>query len=91
MLQFVDSNGCYIIPYRCALSRNVQQFVQNEVVNEPGAILLCLQNGTCIGYTHNPTTRTHPQWRSKSDGELLLAQSPEQSCKLVMNIVLLER
>ena len=41
----------YIIPYSSTLARKIQQFVQNEIVNEPGAIRLYLENGTYIGYT----------------------------------------
>ena len=42
-----------------AILLGTRVFVQNEIVNEPGAARLYLENGTCIGYTQIPATRTH--------------------------------
>ena len=53
----VDLNGGYIIPNNRALARNIQQFVQNEIVKEPGSVRLYLENGTYIYPI--PAIRTH--------------------------------
>ena len=53
----VDSNGGYIILTNSTLARKIQQFTQNETVNELGAIRLYLENGAHIGYTENSASQ----------------------------------
>ena len=47
-----ESNGGYIIPDNSTLARKIQQLVQREIVKEPGAIRLYLENmvRTLCGY-----------------------------------------
>ena len=70
----VGSNGGYIIPHNSTLARKVQQSVQNEIVNELGAIRLYLENGTYIGYT-----KIQQQVRTRSDQELCSMHAKQQS------------
>ena len=71
----VDSNGGYIILDISALARKIQPFVQNEIVNEPGAERLYPENGTCIGYTKIQQNAT----RTRSDEELCSMPAKQQS------------
>ena len=50
----VDSNRRYTILYNSTLAIKIQQFVQNVIVDEPGARRLYLESGTHIGYTKIP-------------------------------------
>ena len=70
----VDSNGGYIFLYNSTLGRNIQQFVQNEIVNELGVIRLYLENGTYIGYTKN-----QQHVRTRSDQDLCSMHAKQQS------------
>ena len=70
----VDSNGGYIILYNSMLARKIQQVVQNEIVNEPGAIRLYLENGTYIG-----CTKIQQQGSTRSNQELCSKRANQQS------------
>ena len=88
-------NGGYIITCNSILARKTQQFVQKEIVNEPGAIRLYPENGTYIEYTkilqHVSTSETTAGGASatlsgsKSEGKAyscLPAQSPETKLQI---------
>ena len=70
----VDSNGGCIILHNGVLARKIQQYVLNEIVNEPGAVRLCLENGTYIGYT-----KIQQLVRTQSDQELCSMHAKQQS------------
>ena len=70
----VDSNGRHIIPYNSTLATKIQQFVQHEIVNAPGATRLYLENGTYIGYT-----KIQQHVRTRSDREVCSMHAKQQS------------
>ena len=70
----VDSNGGYNILSNSTLARKIQQLVQREIVKEPGAVALYLENCTHIGYTK---IQQHGSTRSKQ--ELYLMHGKQQS------------
>ena len=69
-----DSNVGYIIPCNSALPRKIQQFVQNEIVNESGALSLYLESGTHIGYT-----KIQQHVHTRRDQELCSAHAKQLS------------
>ena len=105
----VGSNGGYIMPYNSALARNAQ-LDQTEIVNEPDAMRLYLENAP-----PSDTPKIQQHVHTRSDQELCSVQAKQlsvvfgilrrewglsgallrnfqrQSCKVVRNLVLLER
>ena len=70
----VDSNGGCIILHNSVFASKIQQFVLNEIVNEPSAVRLYLENGTYIGYT-----KTQQLVRTRSHQELCSMHAKQQS------------
>ena len=70
----VDLNGGCIILHNSVFARKIQQFVLNEIVSEPGAVRLCLENGTYVGYT-----KTQQPVRTRSDQELRSMHAKQHS------------